>query len=76
MKITVDTKVGELIPEGNTCFKRTKEGKVAPGGCPFLYFDWVSKCQLTGKTVFYDFMGMVCNKCPSCPKPPVEEVKK
>ena len=60
MKITVDTKVGELIPEGNDCWH-----------CPFLDAQGNS-CNLLlenlpCKETFY--------KSKSCPKPPVEETK-
>jgi hypothetical protein len=75
MKITVDTKVGELIPEGDNCFNRNKGGSLVNDDCPFLRFDTNCMCQLLKVPVSYNYDENVCKKRKSCPKPPVEETK-
>jgi hypothetical protein len=67
MKITVDTKVGELIPEGKYCTGCFFEGE--HDGEPWCSHPSINSClepKYTSKWVLKN-----C-KLPACPKPPVE----
>ena len=64
MKITVDTKVGKLIPEGKYCGNCKND----VGGYCEKYKDFLKYDRN------YPLKGYI--KCEACPKPSVEEVKK
>lgn len=75
-EITVNTTVGELVPEGDSCYIRDEDGNVVTT-CPFFRQDEEGcECSLTQCGLRYDYDKNVRKKCEACLKPPSEVKEK